>query len=220
MILPREKIEKACASGEHARPSLEVVHLDVENKRVVASNGLILAQVPVEVGDGDVSGPLPMDAIKLSRRDVGPRILRTEDEKIIVVSDKGRVHFDRPKVKHDIPSKADKIFRDPNPPFVVLDAWLLYRLAQAISEPLGDNLPVKLHLPSRLDGENALVVTPLEGEGKGMIMPYQHHETNQPGGFEEALIRLREALAGDEDLNKLKPRLRRVMGVGWDAETT
>jgi hypothetical protein len=216
MILCREKIEKACASaGEYARPSLEVVHLDVENERVVASNGLILAQAPVEVGDGDVSGPLPMDAIKRARRLAGHGLV-AEAETVSVPLRDGSADFDRPKVKHDIPSQADTIFRDPNPPFVVLDAWLLYRLAQAISEPLGDNLPVKLHLPSRLDGENALVVTPLEGEGKGMIMPHNAEGTNRPGGFEEALIRLREALAGDEDLNKLKPCLRRVMGVGWD----
>lgn len=65
--LKRHKIEKA-ASEDEMRPAIAVVYLDVENERLVATNSYVLATVPVEIEEGDVSGNISLDTIAEARR--------------------------------------------------------------------------------------------------------------------------------------------------------
>lgn len=53
-----------CISRDAARPHLAHAYLDVEKKHLVATNGYVLAVLPVEVGLGDVTGVIPKDVFK------------------------------------------------------------------------------------------------------------------------------------------------------------
>lgn len=69
MRLPKGKIELAAASQDKNRNryALTAVKLDVENKRMIASDGYILAIVPTDVDAQDHSGLLSVDSIKRIR---------------------------------------------------------------------------------------------------------------------------------------------------------
>ena len=69
MKLPKEKIERVTAlSSEERRYVLTSVMLDVEKKRLLATNGYIAVVIPCEPDEGDVSGLIPATAFKLARR--------------------------------------------------------------------------------------------------------------------------------------------------------
>lgn len=61
------RIEEACWA-EKGREPLQAPHLDVENKRLVATDGRIMAILPVHPEEGDMSGPVPIEAIQASRK--------------------------------------------------------------------------------------------------------------------------------------------------------
>jgi DNA polymerase III sliding clamp (beta) subunit (PCNA family) len=66
------KIEAACEDEKGTRdvlknPYLEV-HRDGERANLVATNGKILAVIPVEPEPGDTSGHVPVDALKTARK--------------------------------------------------------------------------------------------------------------------------------------------------------
>lgn len=62
------------ASTDYTRPHLTSVFLDVENKRMYATDGRALAVVPCEVDVGDRSGMLPVEAVGRARRMKQPEI--------------------------------------------------------------------------------------------------------------------------------------------------
>lgn len=67
MRLSREyKIEKV-ASKDLTRQHICHPHLDTEKKHIAASNGFVLALVPVEVEPSDQGGAIPSDACKAAR---------------------------------------------------------------------------------------------------------------------------------------------------------
>ena len=72
MRLPVGKIEQAASTEESRKPlstsyTLKAVKLDVETKRMMATDGHILAIVPVEVDATDHSGLLSVDSMKQIR---------------------------------------------------------------------------------------------------------------------------------------------------------
>ena len=67
---PNQKVE-LCASKDATRLHLSGVHLNVETKRLVATDGERLVIVPCEVSDGDVSGLLPVAALVEARKQDG-----------------------------------------------------------------------------------------------------------------------------------------------------
>ena len=68
MRLPNAEIEMA-ASTEDSRYTLKGVLLDVEAKRLVATEGHIAAVIPVtELTENDHRGILPLDALKQARK--------------------------------------------------------------------------------------------------------------------------------------------------------
>lgn len=62
------RLEKAVEKDGY-REALAHAHLDVEAKRAVATNGHLLASVPVEVTSADRTGPIPSAALKCARAD-------------------------------------------------------------------------------------------------------------------------------------------------------
>lgn len=61
------KIE-GIVSKDVTRPMLNHVHLDVEKKLAVATDGHRLVVVPVQLDAHDVTGPVGVDAIKMARK--------------------------------------------------------------------------------------------------------------------------------------------------------
>ena len=58
-----------CVSKDTTRTAgITAVHLDVEGKRLLSTDGSTLSIIPCEVEPGDVSGPIPVDVIKAARK--------------------------------------------------------------------------------------------------------------------------------------------------------
>lgn len=74
MKLPKNcKIEKA-TSTDSTRPAIGEPWLDVEAGKLVATNGRIIAVVPVEIEEGDASGYVTAEALKAARALVGKHL--------------------------------------------------------------------------------------------------------------------------------------------------
>lgn len=56
------------ASGDISRPVLTTVHLNVETSAIEVTDSYMLARFPVELDEGDTSGPIPVEALKASRK--------------------------------------------------------------------------------------------------------------------------------------------------------
>lgn len=72
MKYPDTKIELAAGKSD-VRAYLNAPYLDVDNAKLVATDGHILAVLPVELDDGDTSGPVPIEAMKVARQRVNLR---------------------------------------------------------------------------------------------------------------------------------------------------
>jgi hypothetical protein len=81
------------ASKDQSRPVLTYVHLDVENSRVVVTDSYMLAVFPVDLDEGDTTGPIPLDALKASRKPpnkyADSRILVNGDARVVQVAADG-----------------------------------------------------------------------------------------------------------------------------------
>ncbi len=64
---PAFKIEKAC-SADRTRPVLTCAYLDVENRKVVATDSYVLAVLPCEIEEGDTAGLIPSAAFPALRK--------------------------------------------------------------------------------------------------------------------------------------------------------
>lgn len=170
MILPNTKIEKAL-DPKDLRTYLHDPHFD--GSRIVATNGRIMAVIPVEVGKGDTPGPVPLEAIKLARKTKLPDIELSETEALAAGvkfprEDKGKY----PDFEQVIPKESTE------KPDLVIDAKLLYELALALST---NTKEPKLKLwfarrgddPQDIDPDGAIRVKAGEQdhEGFGVIMP-------------------------------------------------
>jgi DNA polymerase III sliding clamp (beta) subunit (PCNA family) len=197
MILPDSKIEKAKAKANGSRPMLESVYLDVENRRLLACDGFKLAVVPVETHDGDQSGPITDDALKMARAggrsatrqidfengsykfengstlprppvDSGAYSYPDVDQIIPNMENKKKV-VDCPNCQTPVPTEATVTFG--------ISAKKLYELAQAICEnKRGNELHIQLTVASP---SQPILVEPARGRyhentdwtATGVIMP-------------------------------------------------
>lgn len=66
-ILKNAKVEKAC-SKDIGRPSMQSCWLDTEIQKLIATDGRILVAFPVEIEDGDDSGPVDPKALAYARK--------------------------------------------------------------------------------------------------------------------------------------------------------
>jgi hypothetical protein len=56
------------ASSDQSRPVLTQVHLNAERSAVEVTDAYMIARFPVELDEGDTSGPIPVEALKASRK--------------------------------------------------------------------------------------------------------------------------------------------------------
>jgi len=170
MKLPNTKIE-VVAAKDKTRPVLSNVHLDVEHKRLVATNGHSLAVNPVEVDDQDTSGPISPEAIKLARKSgrkwADRHILANGDLRVPLAG----VSLDRPEDEREYPDFdqiVPRVDAENTPASIALDAKLLYELSQAICE---DGNRVILWINPVKHGPIYVKPATVSSENYGVIMP-------------------------------------------------
>lgn len=178
MKVTRNEIEKACGTKD-IRPCMNAPFLDVERKRLVASDGHIAAVVPVEIEAGDHTGGVPIEALKRARKACG----RHSDASLKL---NGRAELDdgstmpRPDAGVNLSDAIERISENMDAASTIelcFDAGLLKRLADALCDAGDRNRGVILTV--RMDGdgkviEGAMRVQPRDGDANGrfgIIMP-------------------------------------------------
>lgn len=83
---PKFKLDKI-VSQDPTRPNLNSPYLDVDKKRLVATNGYCLVMVPVEEVDQDTKGMIPLDALRAAGKGrMRSEIVANGDVKVLGVS--------------------------------------------------------------------------------------------------------------------------------------
>ena len=178
MKIPNTKFDK-CADPKGGRPNLREPWLDAAKARLVATNGHVMAVIPVEVDENDVTGHVPMDAVKAARK------VTKRDPYLLLEATDANVYGDRyprgdlgkyPNVDQII----DHLDDGQGEADIVLDAKLLYDLAQAMidcktTEPARVRLYFKRYANGNVSEGAAIRVEPM-GPGSvpgafGVIMP-------------------------------------------------
>lgn len=177
-ISKRFQIEKAVADANDVRAPIREVYLDMETAsrpRLVATNGRIMAIVPVETEDGDSEGFIKPEAFSTGRKGTSGRMDTyglSANREIRVQTVKGTSIF--PRTAHgegeiNFPRWrriAEKSVNDKKQKYysVTLDAELLYRLSQAIGSD-------EVHLMIPEDGQEVILVRSNRCDAYGFICP-------------------------------------------------
>ena len=171
------------ASKEQHRPVLTNVHLDVDKGQVVATDSYMLARFPVELDEGDTSGPIPVDALKASRKP--PLKLRTGEDGVsiranrnveVVQGEAPYLSVPRGDVDYTFPN-ADSLFPAVLADFTIgLNAAKLAQLAKALGSD-----EVVLQFTAGKDGNpealRPILVRPIsrgDDDPDGILMPIRH----------------------------------------------
>ena len=187
MQLSRSYVIERAASTDDTRPQL--AHPVLAGERLVATNGHILAVVPVVRDEADTDGPVPAEAFKAARKHPAPG-----GAAVVIANGDVRVPFaglslTRPEAgtfpdwQRVVPTRA-VVFS------VGIDARLLLALAQAVGADRGGKASVRLDFvtdlptdgsgerPERASATDAIRVTPtgavVDGEASaafGLLMP-------------------------------------------------
>ncbi len=145
---------------------LVISNVNVANGRAYATDGYIMARVPVELEDGDQDGLLSVEAIKEASK-ANRTILANSVVTVTATKTGAQTTYARPMLG-EFPNCDQIIPTEPGPFKVCLDAILLAKLAEA----MGTDGTVTLHLHP--DNPLAVIyVTPDDATNKsdGAIMP-------------------------------------------------
>lgn len=164
MIASTGRIWEA-ASKDESRPVLTGVWFDAEKATLTATNSYIAARVPCEVDEGDESGLIPAEAVRIAASGKVCRGLRVADGKATLqLPDGERIWTLLPGV---FPS-MDKIFEQAKPAVRFgLNARLLHDLARALG--CGADYPVVIHPTHPL--KSILANGPRDDNCVGVLMP-------------------------------------------------
>ena len=170
MKLPESQVELA-ASTEESRYTLKAVKLDVAGKRLMATDGHILAIVPTEVSENDHDGLINVDAMKaarkLQRAAKSVPIQATVNGKFTIAAAGQAAEFELET--GNFPNVEAVIPKFEGPPTVTLDAGLLLRLAKAIQTKDHQlDYPVSLWIK---DANSAVLVKGEQDGAIGVLMP-------------------------------------------------
>lgn len=196
MKLPNTEIEMAIASRD-IRDYLNHAHLDVEKKLLIASDGNILAVVPVEVDEEDTTGPVTVDAIKAARKAAGKKadatIIANGEQRIPAAG----LTMDRPDVG-GYPN-VDRILSANRPlgPSICLNPALLWDVARAVMPANAKHQAIRIFLPET--SQQAMRVESFGDTGAtGVIMPVLDREETEYDQMVKTLRRADRMLAALE----------------------
>ena len=183
------KAKELCVSGDATRPHICQAHLDVENKALIATNGHLLAMVPVDVQDGDLAGPVPVSALKharkLAKRD-STLVLQAAEREVRAVDGSGTL---RDRSANQFPPYANVLTSYPESGegfvTVALDAALLWDLAQALGCARKDDATVLLTFPQDTKQLGPIQVRRCEPKhladgSRGVLMPVRRPPEQAP----------------------------------------
>jgi len=174
MILQAEfEIEKAASKDETRRPLLSPWLL---GKRLVATDGKILAAIVVDRDEKDVDGPVTVEALKAARKSGRKMSMAALEANGVLKDTLGGASFPRPDLGQ-FPNWVALVPKRNRPEIeIAIDANLLAKLAAA----LGSDGLVRLRIPVDKDGDPEVKVYRVEavngpGKGKreniGLLMP-------------------------------------------------
>ena len=166
MKFPKTMIEK-CVSKKDVRYYLNDCHLDVENKRLVATDGHKAVFLPVTVSESDTSGPVTSEAIIAARKLAkGKGVCEIGCNGSLELSN--GASFPRPDHGTSYP-EMDRILPQIDTDIrVSLNAQYLLDIAKAISDgKFATN--VTLHIPA--DTNCAIRISGNIPEAKAVLMP-------------------------------------------------
>lgn len=175
MKMPSNKIENV-ADKKASRYTLNAVKLDVQGKRIMATNGHILAIVPCEVETEDHSTLIPLETVAavraLQRRAKSVPVKVTTNGKIVAEGNGERLEHE-PFVGA-FPNVDIVVPKFEGPATISLSVDLLYRLAEALhAEGIGANNPGHISLWIK-DPQSAVLVKAVGSKdvgAVGVIMP-------------------------------------------------
>lgn len=183
MYFAKCDIAQAAAKND-IRDYLNAPQLDTVGKRVIATDGKILATIPVEIEDGEICGPVPVEAIAAARKAVTARSpeqrceIRCNGDGSGVTVPAAGVTYDRPitgkfpDIDRVIPPIAD------TDRMYAIDVALLNRLAKALSTSTRDGLQVTLRIPEDAS-KPARVESWSNPDAVGVIMPLRLENKGQ-----------------------------------------
>lgn len=164
-----------CVSTDKTRLQLGYVYVDVAEKLAIATDGRIMALVPIEPTDGEVSGYVPREAILQADKckDSWKGILMHYDEDTLVAGSMMRIsnpfHGETappfPQWKQVIPQDL------PEQPLFAVNADLLARAAHAVTPA---KMKAEVFVSCNLGklGDGALTITSMhDSTAKAILMP-------------------------------------------------
>ena len=164
-----------CVSTDKTRPSIGYVYVDVDEKLAIATDGHVMALVPIEPTDGEVSGYVPREAILQADKCKDPWkgvILHQEGETLVTGSMvkipnpfQGETAPPFPQWKQVIPQNL------PEQPLFAVDGDLLARAAHAVT-PAKMRAAVLVSCNLGKLGTDALTITSThDSKAKAILMP-------------------------------------------------
>lgn len=173
---------------DKSRPVFQIVHLDIEHSEVRATDSYMAARFPVQLDEGDTDGPIPVEALKSSRKSPFSFLKKTSiraNSHVEVVAGTGEdasapyVTLPRETSAYQYPD-LDRLWPgegDLNAFRVAIDATKLIALAKAIGAA-GKNQGVVLQFFNSPNGDpsalRSILVTPLGGDDdspSAILMP-------------------------------------------------
>lgn len=155
MKLPESQIELAAAT-DNSRYTLQAVKLDVPNRRIMATDGHILAIVPCEVAEDDHSVLISTESMKNMRA-----IQKRAKHVPVNIRTNGKVTVTAPSenAEYEVTTgtfpNVDMVVREfTGAATITLNVDLLMRLAKAMV-PKGNNLIVSLYVK---DAQSSVMV--------------------------------------------------------------
>ena len=183
------KVQPELVTSKDAhRTALTKVHLNAEKSQVEVTDSYMLARFPVELDEGDTSGPIPLDALKASRKPMLKHVAQSHGTSIrcnshvevrhafgedasepYLTMARDEAEYTFPNVDQLVPENLAK-FR------IGLNADKLSKLAKAMG--CGPNDGVELRFAQGLDGNPSslrpILVRPIskgDGSPDGLLMP-------------------------------------------------
>lgn len=187
MNIGKDLRPEECVAKDAYRPTLASLYLDVENDRLIAADGWVLAVVPANCDKEDVSGPITPLAIKLARklRPKNPWIQARKDSVRIVSADMTQVRNQEPipmdSIEKLLMRESGK--SDDDYTTITVNWSFLLRVVRAVcAKDRRRTRNVRLKVPKE-SGQPLRIESPNMGSGVGYVMPL-HEGIGQQYGSE------------------------------------
>lgn len=174
MRLPESKIESA-ASQLESRYMLRAVKFDAEGKRMLATDGHILAIVPVETNDNDCTGVLSLETIaaaRLAQKQSKSIPINLHVNGKATIEAPGEIKIEHPLMEGKFPKCDEVVPKFEGPCTIAFNVDLLLRLADALKQKeTGKHIKPRIVQLWIKDRESTVLVKIRGSEGIGVIMP-------------------------------------------------